>query len=292
MTVCQIHGLFALRERSAFLAASLGEGETRTFFWLGTAFALGRHRVVQRRVAAHHADIRHMLGQIFPRGEHFFAGIGPVADQNEVPVGKPRTHVEQHFACQGCFAGLALAGQVQPAMDRQAKNDVGLGNANGQSHHHPMIAAGGGDAFGGGSHRVAEPAQAVDVLAAFVQQCVVDDQIEQTGRIEAHDDLHGHTACQVRDGPGRTTEEIVMAVERMSFFPIDGCVGLNGLKDGELGASREAHQPAQKDLAMCLKRRLRKSGQQALQQNVQRGYQCKHKGPPCPSRERLRRSIS
>ncbi len=104
-------------------------------------------RIVQRRVAAQHADIRHLLGQIGPWGEHFLAGIGPVAHQNQFPVGKPAAHVEQHFACQGRFARLAFAGQVQLAMDRQAENDVGLGNANGQPHDHPMIAA--GHALGG-----------------------------------------------------------------------------------------------------------------------------------------------
>jgi hypothetical protein len=64
----------------------------------------------------------------------------------------------------------------------------------------------------------------------------------------------------------------------MSFFSIDGRVGLDGLKHGELGASRKAHQPTEKDLAMRLKRRLGKSGQQALQQTVQRGYRCQTQG--------------
>ena len=66
--------------------------------------------------------------------------------------------------------------------------------------------------FGSRSHRVAEPAQTVDVFTAIFQQRVVDDKIEQAGRIEGHDDLHGHATRQVGDGPGRTAEEIVISV--------------------------------------------------------------------------------
>ena len=56
-------------------------------------------------------------------------------------------------------------------------------------------------------------------------------------RIERHDYLHGHGACQVGRSPSGAAEEIVIAVEGMPLVSVQSGIGLNGLKDGKLSSS-------------------------------------------------------
>jgi len=73
------------------------------------------------------------------------------------------------------------------------------------------------------------------MLAPFVQQSVVHDQIQHAARIERDDDRHGQLMRQVVDCPGGSTEEVVKTVERMPLLPGKGRVGLDGLEHAELG---------------------------------------------------------
>ena len=174
---------------------------------------------------------------------------------------------------------------MQLGVDRQTVNLVGSGNANCQSNHHPVIAAGGRDPFGRRGHGIAEPAQAVDMLAPFVQQGIVDDQVQSVARIERDDSRHGQLPGQVVNRPSRPTEEVVEAIERMSLFPRKGRIGLDGLEDSELGSLAQAHHPPEQNLDVRLERWFGECWQQALQNGVERGYARKHgRGPPCPLR--------
>ena len=159
---------------------------------------------------------------------------------------------------------------------------------NRQSHHHPVVAAGGRHPLGRRGHRIAEPTQTVDMLAAFVQQGVVDDQVQQAARIEPDDDRHGDLMGQVVDRPSGTTEEVVEAVEGMPLFARNRRIGLDRLEHSVLGSLAQTHHPTEQHLDVRLKRRLGEYGQQALQNRVERGYARKHgRGPPCPLRASL-----
>ena len=178
-----------------------------------------------------------------------------------------------------------LARQVQHGVDRETVYLGGSWDADCQSQHHPVVAAGGGHPLGRRGYRVAEPTQTVDILASLVQQRVVDDQIQQSSGIELDNHGHGNLMGQVSHHPSRAAEEVVKAVERMPLLARDRHIGLDRLKHSVLRSLAQAHHPTKQHLDVGLKRWLGKHGQQALQNRVERGYARKHGwGPPCPLR--------
>ena len=283
--VCQVHGPRPLRLPSAFLDGLFRVRETRTLLRLRSALALGllRHNwIVNGRIGAHDADVGHPRVEI---PQQVVRRIGPVADENQLSIGEPAQDVLEHFLGQRGLALVVLASKMQHGVDRQAVDLLGSGNANRQSHHNPVVATGGRHPFGRRGHGIAEPPQTVDVLAAFVQQGIVDHQVQKTARIEPDDNGHGHMMRQVVYHPSRTTEEVVEAVERVSLLSGNGRIGLNRLEHSILGPPAQAHYPTQQHGDVRLERWLRECWQQALQYRIEREYVRKHgRGPPCPLR--------
>ncbi len=265
------------------LHSLLRVGKTRALSRLPSALALGllgHDRIVKRRIGTHHADIGHPRVEI---PQQVARRIGPIADENQLSIGEPSQDLLEHFLGQRGFARVVLARKMQSSVDRQAVNLVGLGKGNCQPHYNPVVAAGGRDPFGGRGHGIAEPTQAVDMPAPFVQQGVVDHQVQQPVRIEPDDDRRGHLLGQVAYQPSRTAEEVVEAVERMPLLAGERRIGLDRLEHSVLGSPAQAHHPTEQHLDVRLERRLREHRQQALQNRVERGYARKHgRGPPCP----------
>ncbi len=278
------------RPASAAVAVGLFHGLIRTgkarpFGCLpsGPAFGLlPRHRIVNGRIGAHHPHAGHSRVEI---GEQVLRRIGPIAEENQLPAGKPFQDVAEHFLGQRGFALLVLARQMQPGVDRKAVDLGGSRDADRQSDHHPVVAAGSGHPFGRRGHRIAEPSQAEDVFAALVQQRVVDDEIQQPAWVEPDDHGHGDLMGQVARDPSRAAEEVVEAVEGVPLPARNRRVGLDCPEHPVLRPFAQAHHPTEQDLHVGLKRRLGEHGQQALQNRVERRYAPEHeRGPPCPLR--------
>ena len=263
-------------------------GKARPLLRLRSALALGlfrRHWIVNGRIGTHYAHVGHSRVEI---AEQIFRRIRPIAEKNQLSVGKPLQDVPEHILGQRGFALLVLARQMQHGVDRETVYLGGSWNADRQSHHHPVVAAGGGPPLGRRGHRIAEPAQAVNVFASLVQQRVVDDQIQQSSRIELDDHGHGDLMGQVAHHPSRAAEEVVETVEGVPLFSRNRRIGLDRLEHSVLRSLAQAHHPTDQHLDVRLKRRLGKHGQQALHNRVERGYARKHGwGPPCPLRVSL-----
>src|SRR5262249_31069868 len=117
--------------------------------------------------------------------------------------------------------------------------------------------------------RIAEPAQAVDPLAALVQQGVVDHQVEPARGIERHHDGDSDLMSQGFHGPGAAAEEVVEVVEGMTLDPRDHGTGLDGLEDPVLGPLADAHDPAEEELPVGLETRFGEGDGQTLQKGVE-----------------------
>ena len=224
----------------------------------------------------------------YRRLEGFFPG--------QFPPTKPECSLQdvaKHFPGQRGFALLILARQMQFGMDRQTVDLVGFRDADRQSHHDPVVATGGRYPLGRRGNRIAEPAQAVNLFAALVQECVVDDEIQQPARVEPNDHGHGDLTRQVGHHPTGTAEEIVEAVEGVPLLARDRRIGLDRLKHSVLRPLAQAHHPAEQNLDVGPKRRFGEHRQKALQNRVERRYARKHeRGPPCPLRASLTQSTA
>ena len=107
---------------------------------------------------------------------------------------------------------------MQHRVDRETVYLGGSWDADCQSHHDPVVAAGSSHPLGRRGDCVAEPSQAVDVFASLVQQCVVDDQMQQPSRVELDNHGHGDLMGQVPHDPGGSAEKLPEAVEGMPLL--------------------------------------------------------------------------
>ena len=140
---------------------------------------------------------------------------------------------------------------MQPSQERQRQDRrLGEGQADGHGHDDPIMAAGRGHAFLGGSDRVAEPAQAPDRLAAFVSQRVIDQQRDGTGELETGQDQDGEAFGQRGWVPGGTLEEIVVGVQTVTLGMIAQLLRLRVVGDTAEAVLSQTQNPSEKELAV------------------------------------------
>lgn len=145
-------------------------------------------------------------------------------------------------------------------------------------HDHPVVSRRRGDSLGGGGDRVAEPAQAVDRLAALVQQAVVHHQVERARRVQRQDDRHSDLVGQGLHGPGAAAEEVGEPIEGMMLDPRDHGAGVDGLEDPILGPRAEAHDPAEEEVPGGLETRFGEGDGQDLYEGIERWDDRPHGG--------------
>ena len=141
-----------------------------------------------------------------------------------------------------------------------------------------MVAAGGGYPFLGGSNRVAEPAQAPDMLATLVGEGVIDQQSDDPAGQQAGEDQIGETSAQALGSPGGTLEEVVIGIQAVALGMIPERLRLDVVSDAAKAVLAQTQHPGEQELAVGPKGRRREGRCQGLDEGLQRSYHGPHRG--------------